>query len=117
MLRIVSSTVENKDYFVLRAMAEENKVRVDMLFIGLTRPQMLLGVSYTFFVVNALVCLVGFIATSSFKYFAVAVPVHMIGYYLCSKEPLFIELFKVRAEKCQRSKNKFYHGANSYDPF
>ena len=98
-------------------MANENKVMSDPLFVGLTRPPLLFGVSYTYFVVNAMISLIGYIGTSDFRFLMIALPIHMIGYYLCSKEPLFIELFKVRAEKCNRSSNKFYHGANSYDPF
>lgn len=98
-------------------MASENKVKADPLFVGLTRPPLLFGVSYTYFVVNALVSMVTYIATSNFKFLAMAVPIHFIGLYICSKEPLFIELFKVKADKCSRCRNKFYHGANSYDPF
>jgi type IV secretion system protein VirB3 len=92
-------------------------VGADPLFVGLTRPPLLFGVSYSYFVVNALVCMVAYIATSNFTYLAIALPIHLVGYYICSKEPLFIELFKVRADKCSRCKNRFYHGANSYDPF
>jgi type IV secretion system protein VirB3 len=55
--------------------------------------------------------------TTKFLYLVIAFPIHGLGYYICSKEPLFIELFKVRAEKCSKCKNKFFHGANSYDPF
>jgi type IV secretion system protein VirB3 len=94
----------------------ENKVQADPLFVGLTRPPMLFGVSYMYFVVNALICMVAYISTTNFRYLAMAVPIHAIGFYICSKEPLFIQLFKVRAEKCFKSKNRFFHGANSYDP-
>ncbi len=92
-------------------------LNMDPLFVGLTRPPMLLGVSYTFVVINVMVCMLAYILTSNFKYMATIFPVHMLGYILCAKEPLFIELFKVRAEKCSRCKNRLYHGANSYDQF
>lgn len=98
-------------------MDSENKVKADPLFVGLTRPPQLFGVSYTFFIVNGLLSMMLYIGTSNFKYIAMAVPIHFIGFYFCSKEPLFIEIFKVRADKCSRCKNRFYHGANSYDPF
>jgi type IV secretion system protein VirB3 len=58
-----------------------------------------------------------YIMTTKFLYLVIAFPIHGIGCYICSKEPLFIELFKVRAEKWSRCKNKFFHGANSYDLF
>lgn len=96
-------------------MAEESKIVSDMLFVGLTRPPMLFGVSYLFALANGFACMIAYISTVNFKYLAIMFPVHFIGMALCSKEPLFIELFKVRAEKCFRSKNRLYHGANSYD--
>lgn len=92
-------------------------VRADPLFIGLTRPPMLLGVSYTFAVINGMLCMMLYISTTNFKYLAAMFPIHALGYYLCSKEPLFIELFRIRAEKCSRSRNKIFHGANSYDVY
>ena len=92
-------------------------VHTDHLFLGLTRPPLLFGVSYNFTVLNALVCMVLYIIETNFLYLVIAFPIHAVGYYICSKEPLFIELFKVRAQKCSVCKNKFFHGANSYDPF
>ncbi len=93
------------------------KVAVDPLFVGLTRPPLIFGVSYAFAILNILLCMSAYIMTKSFSYLGLLVPVHMLGYILCSKEPLFIELFKVRAEKCSKCKNRFFHGANSYDQF
>jgi type IV secretion system protein VirB3 len=92
-------------------------LQADPLFVGLTRPPMLFGVSYTFTVLNGIGCMIAYIVTNEFRYFAMMFPIHALGYYICSKEPLFIELFKVRAEKCSRCRNKLYHGANSYDQY
>jgi len=92
-------------------------LRTNSLFIGLTRPPMLFGVSYLYFIVNVMVCMMAYVSTTEFKYMLIMVPVHGLGYYLCSKEPLFLEMFKVRGEKCSRCKNRLYHGANSYDQF
>jgi len=89
----------------------------DPLFVGLTRPPMLFGVSYNFVLMNGFICIIGYIQTTNFKFFLLMFILHGVGYYICSKEPLFIELFKVRAEKCSRCKNKLYHGANSYDQY
>ena len=90
-------------------------VHTDPLFVGLTRPPMLFGVSYQFAILNAFLCMIAYIMTTQIKYMLALFPIHAIGYYVCSKEPLFIELFRVRAEKCSKSKNRFYHGSNSYD--
>ena len=98
-------------------MAEESKVFKDHLFVGLTKPPMLFGVSYTFFVVNAFLSLVSFILYNDFRVFLISVPIHGIGYYLSAKEPLFLELFMLKQAQCNRSKNTLYHGGNSYDPY
>jgi type IV secretion system protein VirB3 len=92
-------------------------LKTDSLFIGLTRPPMLFGVSYMFVIANFMACMMLYVGTTEFKYMASMLPIHGIGYYICSKEPLFLELIKVRGEKCSRCKNKLYHGANSYDQF
>lgn len=93
------------------------KIRTNPLFVGLTRPAMLFGVSYSFCILNGLVCMMFFIFTSKFQYIALMFPIHGLGFYLCSKEPLFIDLFIIKSSKCSKCKNKFYHGANTYDPY
>ena len=89
----------------------------DPLFIGLTRRPMLLGVSYMFAGLNGLACLVAYINTKNFYALLSMIGFHMIAYIICFKEPLFIELFMIKMQKCNFCKNKFYHGANSYDLF
>lgn len=92
------------------------KIQSDPLFVGLTRPTMFLGVSFLFVVVNAFSCILYFINTSDFLGLFVALPgFHMVGYIICFKEPLFIELFIIHSSKCRKCKNKSFHGANSYD--
>ncbi|MHC0448545.1 MAG: VirB3 family type IV secretion system protein [Candidatus Lariskella arthropodorum] len=90
-------------------------VKADLLFLGLTRPPMLFGVSYTFAILNSMICMIAYIISSDFRFLASLFPIHAVGYYICAKEPLFIELFKVKGEKCSRRMNTHYHGANSYD--
>ena len=97
-------------------MSEKGSVRTDSVFLGLTRPPMLFGVSYTYALLNGLICMIAYIVNSDFRYMLLMLPIHGIGYYICSKEPLFIELFKIKSEKCSKCRNRFYHGANSYDP-
>ncbi|AHX11746.1 putative type IV secretion system protein VirB3 [Neorickettsia helminthoeca str. Oregon] len=43
--------------------------------------------------------------------------IHGIGYAICFNEPLFLELFLVRNQKCMKCKNRAYHNGNSYDVF
>ncbi len=97
-------------------MAETGVVKSDPLFKGLTRPPTFLGVSFSFVFLNLLIVVLSFINLQSFWIFIIGVTNHLIGYIICFKEPLFLELYLIRAQKCSyASKNKTFHGANSYD--
>jgi type IV secretion system protein VirB3 len=91
----------------------------DPLFLGLTRPSMLFGVSYTFAALNGIISLLAFVITSKFFYLLVMLPgLHMIGWFICLKEPRAIELFIARMSKCNVCRNRYYHsGTNSYDVY
>ncbi len=95
------------------------RLHSDPLFQGLTRPPMILGVSYMFFVLNALISMICFINLQSFYIlFFLAPTVHMLGFLICLKEPRAIELIIIKMSKAYRCVNRGYHGyTNSYDPF
>ncbi len=94
------------------------RLAIDPLFQGLTRPPMVAGVSYMFFVLNAIICMVMFIQTTSVMTLPLAAVIHMVGYMLCSKEPRAIELWMLRMKWGFRSMNRIYHhNTNSYDVF
>ncbi|WP_038560093.1 type IV secretion system protein VirB3 [Neorickettsia helminthoeca] len=91
---------------------------LDPLFKGLTRPAMFLGVSFTFSAMNLIISLLGYILTKNLFILIFFMPViHGIGYAICFNEPLFLELFLVRNQKCMKCKNRAYHNGNSYDVF
>lgn len=100
-------------------MAGSGRLQSDPLFQGLTRPTMILGVSYMYFIINAAVNMVFFINTQSFKILLIIAPaVHLIGYIICLKEPRAIELFLVKINKGYKCINRGFHGyTNSYDPY
>lgn len=95
------------------------RLQSDPLFQGLTRPTMILGVSYMYFVINAVISMICFINLQSFKLVVpVALIVHTIGYLICLKEPRAIELFIVKMAKGYKCMNRGFHGyTNSYDPY
>lgn len=95
------------------------EIGTDPLFLGLTRPPMLLGVSYTFAALNGIISLLAFIITSKFFYLLVLLPgIHMIGWFVCLKEPRAIELLIARSSKCTVCRNRSYYGSvNSYDVY
>lgn len=94
------------------------RLQSDPLFLGLARPPMILGVSYMYFVLNAMLTMVFFIDTSSFYSFPFGVVVHLFGMVLCLKEPRAVELWMLRMKYGFRSWNrKFHFNTNSYDVF
>ncbi len=98
------------------AASDGGQLEIDMVFLGLTRPSMLFGVSYTVVMAYFFTCMMYFVLTSDFKGFGAMFPLHGIAYIASQKEPLFLELFMIRQQKCNRCKNKLYHGmTNSYD--
>lgn len=97
----------------------DGEIGADPLFLGLTRPSMLFGVTYTYAAINGLVALMAFIITENFLYLLVVLPIlHAIAYLICLKEPLTIELVKMRYSKCNICRNRIkYGGTNSYDVY
>lgn len=97
-------------------MANTGELETDMLFLGLTRPAMFLGVSFSVVAMNFFICLMYFTATSDFRGFLAMFFLHGAAYVMSEKEPLFLELFMIRQQRCNKCKNRLYHGlTNSYD--
>ncbi len=92
-----------------------SEINNDPLFVGLTRPTLIFGVSVQYALLNMLISVVSFIQTSNFQILFIAGIVHAIGYILCFKEPRFMELYLKKFQKCNQCANKMYYGANSYD--
>ena len=98
-------------------MSNDDKVVADPLFLGLTRPPMVFGVSYKLAALNMLSSLLTFITTGDFFYLLVLMPtLHGLFFLLCLKEPRAIELFITKNSKCSICKNRSnYNNNNSYD--
>jgi type IV secretion system protein VirB3 len=99
------------------ATGDAGKVSRDPLFLALTRPAMLFGVTYSWFAVSFLGWLAIFVNT---KNFGLLIPglitTHVVGYYACSYEPRFMEIIKIWAQTVPTCINRFYHGNTcSYD--
>lgn len=88
----------------------------DTLFVGLTRPQMFAGVTYSYFIVNAIVTTEGFLLFKSLWILILAAILHLVGYVACLKEPRFLDLWLVKASRCPRIRNHRYWRCNSYYP-
>lgn len=89
-------------------------LRSDTLFVALTRPQMFAGVTFSFFIINAIVCVELFLIFGSFWILLAALIIHGIGIIACLREPRIVDLWLTRMRHCPRVRNHAHWGCNSY---
>ena len=95
---------------------DDEKVEMDPLFLGMTRPPMFMGVTHTFFVINGMVTTIAFLALNNLFAFLIGLPVHLIGFLLCLKDPRIFDIWRVRLFKTPMTRNRSFWRANSYSP-
>jgi type IV secretion system protein VirB3 len=88
----------------------------DPVFTALTRPQMFAGVTYSYFVVNMILAMEGFLIFRSASVLLFAAFVHGAGVLLCLREPRIVELWVARVARCPRVRNYALWQCNSYRP-
>lgn len=86
------------------------------LFTALTRPQMFAGVTYNYFVINAVIAAELFLIFRSVWVLPIALVVHGVGVLLCLREPRTIDLWLMRIGQCPRVRNHHIWRCNSYRP-
>lgn len=98
--------------------ADLGSLKTDPLFLGLTRPSMIGGVTFVYFAFEMMLGMIIFIVFSSFKLLLIVVVMHIIGMQLCKKEPLAIDILLTHFRKTPPVPNKSFHGGlNSYNMF
>ena len=93
-----------------------NGIERDTLFVALTRPQMFAGVTYSYFIANAVIATELFLIFKSIWALAVALIVHLVGVIMCLREPRAFDLWLTRASKTPRVRNYGIWRCNSYRP-
>ncbi len=88
----------------------------DTLFVALTRPQMFAGVTYSYFIANAVIATELFLVFRSAWVIAAALVIHAVGVVLCVREPRFFDLWVTRVARCPRVKNHASCRCNSSRP-
>ena len=88
----------------------------DPLFVALTRPQMFAGVTYSYFVINAVMATELFLIFHSAWVLLAAVVIHLVGVVLCVREPRIFDLWLTRVGTCPRVRNHAIWRCNSYRP-
>ncbi|MFA6032395.1 MAG: type IV secretion system protein VirB3 [Myxococcota bacterium] len=86
----------------------------DRVFVGLTRPQMFAGVTYSFFIVNAIATTELFLLFKSPWVFLAAMVIHVAGYLACLNEPRIFDIWLTKVSRCPRVRNYRYWQCNSY---
>ena len=86
------------------------------MFVALTRPQMFAGVTYSYFIANAVIATELFLIFRSIWALVAAVLIHFVGMLLCLREPRFFDLWLTRVRNCPRVRNHAIWRCNSYRP-
>ena len=93
-----------------------NGIERDTLFVALTRPQMFAGVTYSYFIANAVIATELFLIFKSIWALAAALIVHVVGVIMCLREPRAFDLWLTRVSRTPRVKNHKIWRCNSYRP-
>jgi type IV secretion system protein VirB3 len=88
----------------------------DLLFVGLTRPQTLGGVTYSFVVLNAIVTTELLLIFKTFWVLLAAVVLHVIGWLACLREPRIFDIWLIGVSRCPRTRTWKIWRCNSYRP-
>jgi type IV secretion system protein VirB3 len=93
-----------------------SSLKAEPVFVALTRPQMFAGVTFSYFIANAVISAELFLIFKSFWALGAALLIHLLGVMLCLREPRFFDLWVTRMSRCPRVKNFKVWGCNSYHP-
>lgn len=77
---------------------------------------MFAGVTYTFFIINAVIGVELFLIFRSWWVLLIAAALHGLGALFCLREPRFFDLWITRVRNCPRVKNHDLWQCNSYRP-
>jgi len=93
-------------------------VVLDPLFVGVTRPAMALGVTYSALLINGVMTVEMFLLTKNLLWLLIWFPVHGIFLLVCKNEPRFFDLLMLwgRTRGPGLMSNVRYWKSNSYSP-
>jgi type IV secretion system protein VirB3 len=89
----------------------------DALFTALTRPAMKWGVTLEGIVIAGFFSAIGMIATNNPFFLLLYIPIHMMMYVLCLKDPRIFRLIWIWSKTKARSKGWRYWGLSTATPF
>lgn len=100
---------------------KETEVDIDPLFIGMTRPPVVMGVPMEFFGFNFILFGVGLILFMSLSgkvlFFAcITLPLHALGTIATEKDAHWMRVVLTKLSRCTPTRNKKFWKSNSYKP-
>ena len=100
-------------------MSRNQGIVADTLFVGMTRPSMVWGVTYSAMMVNVVITTESFIVTKNLVWLLAFLPIHGVLYLVCLYEPRFFDLLQLWGRTrfpALVAGNLRYWRANSYSP-
>lgn len=91
-------------------------INIDTLYVGMTRPTTVLGVTLPAFLINVMVTGIVFIGTKNIFYLPICVPIHGIAYLIVKSEPRMFELLNLWTKTKGRNMNRRFWLSSSYSP-
>lgn len=88
----------------------------DTVFVGLTRPQLFLGVPFGFVVLNAVLMTELFLIFKEWWVLVAGLIAHLIGWVVTVNDPHRFDQWLVKVRTCPRVPNFRAWGCNSYRP-
>ena len=95
---------------------KEEALDISPLFVGLTRPPMMFGVTMDYLGISVMIALCGFILFSSPLILLTYIPLHVMGVIACAIDHNIFRLI-VKKLECLNVPNKRIWGAQSYEPY
>lgn len=87
----------------------------DPLFIGMTRPPMIAGVTFKYMGLNAFFVLIFFMMTLNPLHLLIFLPFHAVGYAVCLKDPQILDVMLTKFQKSAGVPNRRYWSGTSYE--
>lgn len=95
---------------------KEEALTINPLFVGLTRPPMMFGVTMDYLGISVMISLCGFILFSSPLYLLTYLPLHVVGSIACAIDHNIFRLLFKKLD-CLNVPNKRLWSCQSYEPY
>lgn len=95
---------------------DADRTERDPLVVGMTRPLMLFGVTYSYFVIEGMATTVLFLLGNSLAYLLTIIPLHLVGVLLCKWDAHFFDILFRVAQRARPVRNRTLYRCNVYVP-